>query len=106
MSEADLQGWLATLAAEGLLPAGPAPTATEFTAALYGYLTRTPAMLIGVSLADATGERRPQNMPGTTDQYPNWRIPLGNSEGEPVLLEDLPAHAGLASVISRIRSSR
>jgi 4-alpha-glucanotransferase len=103
---AELDGLLTTLAAEGLLPAGPAPAPADFTAALYGYLTRTPAMLIGVSLADATGERRPQNMPGTTDEYPNWRIPLGNDVGEPVLLEDLPAHAGLASVISHVRGSR
>jgi 4-alpha-glucanotransferase len=103
---ADLDGWLATLAGEGLLPAGAAPSPAEFTAALYGYLARTPAMLIGVSLAEATGERSPQNMPGTTDEYPNWRIPLSDGEGGPVLLEDLPAHAGLASVISRIRSSR
>jgi len=106
VAAADLHGWLVTLAAEGLLPAGTTPGAAEFTAALYGYLTRTPSMLIGVSLADAAGERRPQNMPGTTDEYPNWRIPLADGEGEPVLLEDLPAHAGLASVISRIRSSR
>jgi len=78
----------------------------EFTAALYGYLARTPALLVGVSLAEAAGERRPQNMPGTVDEYPNWRIPLSDSEGGPVLLEDLPAHAGVASVISRIRGSR
>jgi 4-alpha-glucanotransferase len=45
---------------------------------------------VGVSLADAVGERRPQNMPGTSDQYPNWRIPLCDAEGRPVLLEDLP----------------
>jgi 4-alpha-glucanotransferase len=103
---ADLDGWLATLTGEGLLPAGAASSPAEFTAALYGHLARTPAMLIGVSLAEATGERSPQNMPGTTDEYPNWRIPLSDGEGGPVLLEDLPAHAGVASVISRIRGSR
>jgi hypothetical protein len=51
-------------------------------------------MLIGVSLADAAGERRPQNMPGTVDEYPNWRIPLTDSDGKPVLLEDLPGPRG------------
>jgi 4-alpha-glucanotransferase len=58
--------------------------------ALYAYLARTEARLIGVSLADAAGDRRPQNLPGTSDEYPNWRIPLGDGEGRPVLLEDLP----------------
>jgi 4-alpha-glucanotransferase len=100
-AHADAARWLAMLAREGLLPgaASPsAPTAEEFTVALYAYLTRTPAMLIGVSLAEAAGERRPQNMPGTVDEYPNWRIPLTGRDGEPVLLEDLPAHRGVRAV--------
>ena len=84
------------LARDGLLPGQAAPSPEEFTAALYAYLTRTPAVLIGVSLAEAVGDRRPQNMPGTVDEYPNWRIPLTDGDGQPVLLEDLPAHAGSA----------
>jgi 4-alpha-glucanotransferase len=96
-ADADLTRWLALLAGQGLL-SRDRPSAQEFTAALYGYLTRTPAVLIGVSLADAAGERRPQNMPGTVDEYPNWRIPLAGPDGEPVLLEDLPGHAGVRSV--------
>ena len=61
-----------------------------------------PAMLIGVSLAEAVGERRPQNMPGTVDEYPNWRIPLAGADGRPVLLEDLPAHAGIRAVVRAV----
>ncbi len=53
--------------------------------ALYGYLARTPAMLIGVNLAEAAGETRSQNMPGTCDEYPNWKLPLCGPDGEPVL---------------------
>jgi 4-alpha-glucanotransferase len=104
-AQADAARWLAMLAREGLLPV-PArtlrPSPEEFTVALYGYLTRTPALLIGVSLADATGERRPQNMPGTVDEYPNWRIPLTDSEGKPVLVEDLPAHPGVRAVTGAV----
>ena len=99
---ADLDRFLSMLTGEGLLDSGK-PAAAEFTAALYAHLTRTPAMLIGVSLAEAAGERRPQNMPGTVDQYPNWRIPLSDESGQPVLLEDLPGHAGVRAVTSRIR---
>jgi 4-alpha-glucanotransferase len=98
----ELAGWLAMLAREGLLTGRGQPAAAEFTAALYAYLTRTPAVLIGVSLADAAGERRPQNMPGTVDEYPNWRIPLGDADGKPVLLEDLPAHEGVRAVAAAV----
>jgi 4-alpha-glucanotransferase len=101
-AQAELAGWLAMLAREGLLPRAGAPSEQEFTAALYGFLTRTPAVLIGVSLADAAGERRPQNMPGTVDEYPNWRISLTGADGNPVLLEDLPAHAGVRAVAAAV----
>jgi 4-alpha-glucanotransferase len=84
-----LSQWRDALAREGLISDGPLPGPDEFTVALYGYLARTPAALVGVSLADAVGDRRPQNMPGTSDEYPNWRIPLCDAEGRAVLLEDL-----------------
>lgn len=97
-----LEAWLAALVREGLLPPGPRPDATAFTAALYAYLARTPALLIGVSLAEAAGERRSQNMPGTTTEYPNWRVPLCGGDGAPVLLEDLPAHPGVRAVAQAV----
>ncbi len=37
-------------------------------------------------------------MPGTATEYPNWRIPLAGPDGQPVLLDDLPAHAGIRAV--------
>jgi 4-alpha-glucanotransferase len=103
-AQAELAGWLAMLAGEGLLPGSGEPSAMEFTAALYAFLTQTPAVLIGVSLADAAGERRPQNMPGTVDEYPNWRVPLGDADGKPLLLEDLPAHEGVRAVAAAVSS--
>ena len=99
---AEMAQWLAVLAREDLLPRQGQPSPEEFTVALYAYLTRTPAVLIGVSLAEAAGERRPQNMPGTVDEYPNWRIPLGGADGQPVLLDDLPAHAGVRAVAGAV----
>ncbi len=98
-SELSMSAWRDVLAAERLLPPGPHPTADQFTVALHGFLARTPALLIGVSLADAVGDRRTQNVPGTSDEYPNWRIPLCDSEGKAVLLEDLPDIELVRSVV-------
>jgi 4-alpha-glucanotransferase len=57
--------------------------------ALYKYLGRTPSRLLGLALTDAVGDRRTQNQPGTTDEYPNWRVPLSGPDGQPVMLEDV-----------------
>jgi 4-alpha-glucanotransferase len=101
-----LTDWLTVLHDENLLPTPPAEVmqalaegATtyddEIVAALHAFLARTPALLRGISLADAVGERRTQNQPGTTDEYPNWRVPLADPQGLPVLLDDLVIRRGL-----------
>ncbi len=66
--------------------------------ALYRFLTWTPARLLGVALSDAVGDRRTMNQPGTTDEYPNWRLPLADGVGRPVLLEDVMASVRSASL--------
>jgi len=35
------------------------------------------------------GDRRTQNQPGTSTEYPNWRIPLSGPDGRPMSLEQL-----------------
>ena len=70
--------------------------------ALHRYLARTPSRLLALGLADAVGERRTQNQPGTTNEYPNWRVPLGGPDGKPMRLEDVftdPRAAELAEVM-------
>ena len=57
--------------------------------ALHRYLALTPARLLCVALADAVGDRRTQNQPGTTDEYPNWRVPLAGPDGVPIPLEEV-----------------
>jgi len=84
-----LTAWQAALEAEGLLTPGQRPDPAQFTVALYAYLRKTPALLLGVSLADAVGDRRTQNIPGTSNEYPNWQMPLCDGQGTPVLLEEL-----------------
>ena len=99
---AGLGAWRAALARQGLASPAVQLAPASFTAALYAYLARTPAVLIGVSLADAVGERRPQNVPGTTTEYPNWRVPLADGDGQPVLLEDLAGHPGVRAVTAAV----
>jgi 4-alpha-glucanotransferase len=88
-AERALSAWRNILVAEHLLPPSEHPGPDEFTIAMYEYLTLTPSLLIGVSLADAVGERRTQNIPGTAREYPNWRIPLCDGEGVAVLVDNL-----------------
>jgi 4-alpha-glucanotransferase len=88
-ARATLERWRAALEVQGLLSPGQAAGPAEFTVAMYGYLRKTPALLLGVSLADAVGDVRTQNVPGTSDEYPNWRIPLCDGEGRAVSLDDL-----------------
>jgi 4-alpha-glucanotransferase len=102
-SEALVARWRAALEAEGLLATDHQPDPAEFTVALYGYLRKTPALLLGVSLADAVGEIRTQNFPGTCDEYPNWRIPLCDDHGRAVLLEELPDVELLRAVCQAVR---
>jgi 4-alpha-glucanotransferase len=96
--------WLGALAGQGLIDYIQRPDPDTFTAALYGYLARTPALLIGVSLAEAVGMRHSQNMPGTTTEYPNWRVPLRGADGSPILLEDLSNIPVLHAVVTAVSS--
>jgi (1->4)-alpha-D-glucan 1-alpha-D-glucosylmutase len=67
------------LVAEGLSasPDGDAPVE-----AIYRFLGRTPSYLLMVQPEDLLGEFEPQNVPGTTSEYPNWRrkLPLSATE--------------------------
>ncbi|NKI42574.1 4-alpha-glucanotransferase [Streptomyces physcomitrii] len=95
--------WLAVFARLGLLPAGAGDEEDEIRA-VHRYLRRTPARLVGVWLPDAVGDRRPQNVPGTSDAYPNWRLPIADDQGRPVTLEELAASSRLYSLIDVFRS--
>ena len=100
VDEADRAAVLDQLRDLGLL--GERPTEREVVEALHAFLLATPSKLVGVALTDAVGDRRTQNQPGTSDEYPNWRVPLTDGAGEVVLLEDLrttPRVQSLAAVV-------
>ncbi|AKK28119.1 4-alpha-glucanotransferase [Mycobacterium sp. EPa45] len=84
---AEQAAWLAELRRVGLL--GDGADEEQVILGLYRYLARTPSRLLALALTDAVGDRRTQNQPGTTDEYPNWRVPLTGPDGSPLLLEDV-----------------
>jgi len=101
--EVERAAWLSTLRDRGLLAADACPA--DVVSALHRYLTLTPARLVAVALTDAVGERRTQNQPGTTDEYPNWRVPLGGPDGRTLLLEDLLCSARAAALAETVRGA-
>ncbi len=64
------------------------PLPDMLAAAVHGYVARTSSLLAGVRLADLVGETEPTNLPGTSDEYPNWRrrslLPLEKLRDEPL----------------------
>lgn len=92
---------LAALRSRGLLPPGAGER--QIVEALHTYLRRTRCRLLGVALTDAVGDRRAMNQPGTSDEYPNWRMPLTDGRGAPVLLEDLVLSERARSLAHTVR---
>ncbi len=90
-AKAERAAWIAELRHVGLLSqeTDSEENSAQTMLALYRYLGRTPSRLLGLALTDAVGDRRTQNQPGTSDEYPNWRVPLSGPDGRPMLLEDV-----------------
>jgi len=93
---AERAAWLDILQARHLLP--PNASTEQTVEALHRALTWSPCRLIGVSLSDAVGDRRTQNQPGTTDEYPNWRVPMTGPHGERVTVEHVVASERVAAL--------
>jgi 4-alpha-glucanotransferase len=100
----ELAAWMAELRRVGLLEDGD-DDPERVVVALYRYLGRTPSRLLGVALTDAVGDRRTQNQPGTTDEYPNRRVPLTGPDGRAVLLEDVFTDRRAATLAEAVRAA-
>lgn len=94
--------WLASLRQQGVLEADE-DDPEQVTLAMHTLLTRTPSKVINATLTDAVGDPRTQNLPGTEDEYPNWRVPLSGPDGEPVYLEDLYSSDRVARMAKVLR---
>ncbi len=89
---------LDALEAHGLLPADP--TDENLVVALHELLATSSSRLLLTSPQDALGDPRQPNLPGTVDEYPNWRIPLS------VPLADLLADPVLLRAVAALRDAR
>ncbi len=99
-SNAQIAEWRAICVERGLMPEDG--TDEDLIVALHALVAASPSILLGVALTDAVGDRRAQNQPGTDQEYPNWRVPLTDSAGESVLIEDLPDLGLLARLVAAV----
>ena len=82
----------------GVAGASDETSAEDLALSAYGALARTPCLLLTATLDDAIGVEERPNMPGTTDEWPNWSIALPCTLEE---LEDDPRPPRLAAVLRR-----
>ena len=85
-AEAEVARFVDAVRKRGLLE-GNSPE--DLIVALHAYVAQSPSLLFAVSVADLVGDRRPVNMPGTSDEYPNWSVPIADADGRTLRLEDV-----------------
>ena len=100
-SRAERELWLGVLRERGLI--GEKASDEELVLALHEFLAQTPSRLRSLSLPDAVGDRRTQNQPGSSDEYPNWRIALTDASGKPMPLEKVFSSEHVARLIEATR---
>jgi 4-alpha-glucanotransferase len=92
-AEAERAALVALMRREGV------PT-DDLVVALHTLLASAASRLVLTSPADVLGERRQPNLPGTIDQYPNWRIPL------PATIDEFFADKRVLAAVAPLRAAR
>lgn len=88
------------LTAQGHIPQDAPHTLHELTQGALSWLASSPARLALVNLEDLWGEARPQNVPGTSNERPNWR------KRATLSLEQMKASRGVQRAFSRFAEAR
>jgi 4-alpha-glucanotransferase len=83
-----------------LIEPGAAPGLPEIALALHRWLARTPAALLLVQLEDLALALEQPNLPGTTEEHPNWRRRLTPR------LEELMAQPFAQHLLASLRAER
>lgn len=92
-AEADREALLALLREEGV-------DTDDLLVALHAVIAPAASRLVLSSPADAVGQVRQPNLPGTVDEYPNWRVRL------PVDLDAFFADERVRSAVAPLRAAR
>lgn len=104
--ERDREHLISVLTTLGFLPkgfaSGDAGPAYQLIEAVYRFLARTPSRLLMVHLEDILGQVNQVNLPGTTEEHPNWRRKLPQSIE--MLAKD-PGVLGLATALRKERTN-
>lgn len=74
--------------------------ADDLVVALHAVIAPAASRLVLSSPADAVGQLDQPNLPGTVDEYPNWRVPL------PVRLEDFFTDPRVEAAVAPLREAR
>jgi 4-alpha-glucanotransferase len=91
------------LRGQGLLEDEDLERPDRIVAAMYEALCLSPSAIVLAAPADAVGDLRQPNLPGTVDQYPNWAMPLADGAGHEVTLEEFLASPGTARLSVLLR---
>ncbi len=72
----------------------------QLTAAVHAYLARTPSKLLMVQFEDLLALSLQMNLPGTTDQHPNWRVRY------PMPIEAMLTDRRVVTIAARLSAER
>jgi 4-alpha-glucanotransferase len=115
--QAERDALLDLMRAEHLLPAAEPAAAEPCSAeapsvervlAMHRLLVCSPCRIVLAAPGDALGDRYQPNLPGTVDEYPNWRLPVRDADGAEITLERLradPAVDRLAALLDEVRGA-
>lgn len=100
---ADREALLDLLRDQGLIDDEDRDCPDRIVRAMHQALCLSPSVVVLAAPADAVGDLRQPNLPGTVEQYPSWRMPLADAAGHEVTLEEFLASPGTAllSVVLR-----
>jgi 4-alpha-glucanotransferase len=74
----------------------------EQVRALHAFIAATPSRYVLAAPGDAVGDLNQPNLPGTIDEYPNWRLPVTDVDGRPLLLDELLADPRVARLAEQL----